>query len=635
MKHVIFGTAGHIDHGKTLLTKALTGVDTDRLAEEKARGISIELGFAPMKLSEDTGVSIIDVPGHEKFVKTMMAGASGIDAALLLVAADDGVMPQTREHFDILKLLRISMGIPVITKCDLAGEARIAEVKDQIRELVKGSFLEQSEILCVSARTGEGIPELKQAMKDLLPAIVNRQADLPFRLPVDRVFRVEGFGNIATGTMTEGTLAVNDPVTLYPDRITGSVRTIQNHGKAADSSGAGTRTAVSLSSELREDIARGSVLAEPDSMLTGDWLDVYLEITEDCPYIIRNSSQLHLFHGTGEVICRLRLLEGDTLTAGQGGYAQLKTNDPIATLNGELCLLRFFSPVITVGGGVILNGASRRGKRNHAPLLSRLRKYHSEDRKESLLQHFEDGDLTPVSAEHLRKVCNLSQEFFSRTVREWTESEVLAELQPGAYCSCSALMRGSETMRDLLAAYHEKYPLQPGMPTAELKHRLFTKESEAAFSWMEKKGFVVTEEQFSHLPDFTPVFTKEHKIMQRKLLHYYKDAGFLVPGRRETDRKFEHRQPYYSQVLANMLLNRQLILLSSQYIAHPEQDKKAREIFLSLFETGDKVTLADFRDAAGISRKYAQLFLEYWDRQGICRRAGDARVLTGSPAQES
>ena len=630
MNHAIFGTAGHIDHGKTLLTKALTGVDTDRLAEEKARGITIELGFAPMDLDPETTVSIIDVPGHEKFVKTMMSGASGIDAALLLVAADDGVMPQTKEHLDILKLLRISRGILVITKCDLAEDHRIAEVKAQLRKLVRGSFLEYSRIVCVSAHTGAGIPELKEAMRSLLPEIRLRSTDLPFRLPVDRVFQVEGFGVIAAGTLTEGQVSAGDPVSLFPSDLSGSIRAIQNHGVEILTAQAGMRTAVRLSSELRENISRGCFLAEPDSMLTSFCLDVFLEITEDCPYTIRNASTLHFFHGTREITCKLRLLSTDTMTAGQRGYAQLFTDSPVSSRNGDRFLLRFFSPVLTIGGGVILNGSSRRGKRNHAPFLQRLERLNSSDWREGLLQRFADAKLNPVDGETLRKVCNLGKEPFVHTVEEWIAQEILVELLPGYFCTRKALLRKIAQVKELLCEYHKKYPLQPGMPAAELKQRLFTKDSAAALSRMIAEGSVISEGQYLHLPGFAPVFTQEHKIMQRKLLHYYKDAGFLAPDRTETDRKFAHRQPYYSQVLANMLLNRQLLPLSPVHIVHPECEAAAREIFFRLFETRETVTLADFRDAAQISRKYAQLFLEYWDHQGYCRRIGNSRILISS-----
>ncbi|MCF0132853.1 MAG: selenocysteine-specific translation elongation factor, partial [Blautia sp.] len=619
-----------IDHGKTLLTKALTGVDTDRLAEEKARGITIELGFARMNLDPETSVSIVDVPGHEKFVKTMMAGASGIDAALLLIAADDGIMPQTREHLDILRLLRVSRGILVITKCDLVEECRISEVRSQIQELVRGSFLENARIVCVSAHTGAGIPELKEAMRALLPEIRRRSTDLPFRLPVDRVFQIEGFGTIAAGTLTEGQVSAGDPVSLFPADLSGSLRAIQNHGEEIPTAQAGMRTAVRLSSNLREHVSRGCFLAEPDSMLTSCCLDVFLEITENCPYTIRNSSNLHFFHGTKEITCKLRLLAADALTAGQSGYAQLLTDSPVSSRNGDRFLLRFFSPVLTVGGGVILNGSSRRGKRNHAPFLRRLELFNSDDWREGLLQRFEDAGLSPLDGTTLRKICNLGKEPFIRAVEEWTAQEILVELLPGAFCTRNALLRKNEQVQELLCEYHKKYPLQPGMPAAELKQRLFTKDSAAALSRMIAEGSVISEGQYLHLPGFAPVFTQEHKIMQRKLLHYYKDAGFLAPDRTETDRKFAHRQPYYSQVLANMLLNRQLLPLSPVHIVHPECEAAAREIFFRLFETRETVTLADFRDAAQISRKYAQLFLEYWDHQGYCRRIGNSRILISS-----
>lgn len=630
MKHIVIGTAGHVDHGKTRLIQALTGVDTDRLAEEKQRGITIELGFAQLTLPDGRQASIIDVPGHEKFVKTMMAGASGMDAALLIIAADEGVMPQTREHLDILQLLDIRAGILVVTKCDLVEPEQLEAVQEQIRSEMKGSFLEDAPMVSVSAVTGQGMEQLLQTIGALLSAVSGRDEGRPMRLSVDRSFQLEGFGGIAAGTLADGTVRVGDPVEIYPEQLTAAVRTLQNHNVGVEQALAGMRTAMSLTGVKRGAVERGAAIAEPDSMLVTSMLSVWLCVTPDCPYQIKNSSQLHLFHGTREVVCKLRLLDADKLTAGQSGYAQLKLAEPIAVRNGDRFLLRFFSPVLTVGGGVILDGQAVRSRRKHPPVLERLEALHSTDGTVRLLQRVRDAGVVPVSAQWLRRVCNETQEDFAGYAKPLLERGALVELSEGALVSETALEQRWQEVETLLAAYHEKYPLQPGMRAAELRGKAFPEKetpTDAIIARFVARERMHWENGYAFLWAFRPVFTQEHKIMQRKLLHYYRDAWFLAPNLRDVNEKFEGRGPIYPQVFANMCLNGLLVPLSPRYAVHHEAYQEALQIFRNLFETRQQVTLAEFRTAAGISRKYAQLFLERWDRDGICKRVGDARVL--------
>ncbi len=636
MKRIVIGTAGHIDHGKTKLTQALTGVDCDRLAEEKARGITIELGFAPLNLPDGTRASIVDVPGHERFVKTMMAGASGIDLVLLVIAADEGVMPQTKEHLDILRLLDIKQGILVVTKTDLVDDAQLHRTENQIRAAMEGTFLEEAPMVPVSVVTGQGIPELVSAIVAQVPAIIQRSQGRPVRLPVDRVTQVEGFGSVATGTLTEGRLQVGDLITVYPGGASAAVRSLQNHQVDQQESLAGMRTAVSLTGFSKGSLNRGDTIAEPDSMLVGEWLDVRLQIIEDCPYQIKNSSRLHLFHGTSEVVCQVRLLNSDKLTAGQSAYAQLKLASPLAVRNGDRFVLRFFSPVLTIGGGVILDGSSRRRRRNHPEVLERLKKLDSPELPVSLLQRIEDGDLVPQSAAILRRINNETPERISAAVEVLSGQETVVELLPGNLLARSCLEGRWSQLEKLLSDYHQTYPLQPGMRVAELRSRGFP-ETEAPvdqiLAWYVSQGRMKREKGYASLAGFVPVFTDQHKIMQRKLLHYYRDAWFQAPNQADVDAKFQARGPIYPQTLTNMRLNGMLISLTPRYAVHFEAYWQALEIFCALFEKQDQVTLAEFRTAAGISRKYAQLFLEHWDRQGYCRRVGDARILLRRPEQ--
>lgn len=628
MKRVVIGTAGHIDHGKTLLTKALTGIDTDRLAEEKARGITIELGFAPMRLSDGTEISLVDVPGHEKFVRTMMAGVSGIDGVLLVVAADDGVMPQTREHFDILKLLDVRRGVVVLTKADIADADQIDAVRSQIAELVRGSFLESAPVCPVSALNGTGIDELKREIERMVLSIGERDCARPFRLPIDRVFSVSGFGSVATGTLTEGTMRVGAAVEIYPEQARASIRSLQTHGKAEETALAGMRTAVSFSALNADHLDRGQNAAEPDSLLTTDLLTARIAILDDCPYRIRNSSQLHLFHGTQECVCKLRLLDGDQLRAGESGYAQLKLAKPISVRWDDRFLLRFFSPVITVGGGMILSCGGTRLRRNNDAVLERLNRLADADHR--LAQRIEDAGLSPVLRERLRRYGNLSPEEYARAESDVLRAGRAVEIVSGALIGRDSLARGLTECESLLSRFHREYPLQAGMGVAELRSRMFADGSvpaDAILNLWIRDGKLKSEGGKIALHDFVPVFTQEHKIMQRRILHHYREAWFIAPDIRKVQEKFARFGALYDQVIVNMRMEGMLVPLSRCFWVHREAYLDAVRIMNELARDHGSFTLADFRTAAGISRKYSQLFVEYFDRIGLTRRVGDEHLL--------
>lgn len=633
MKRIVLGTAGHIDHGKTLLTQALTGVDTDRLAEEKARGITIELGFAPMRLEDGTEISLVDVPGHERFVRTMMGGVSGVDGVLLLIAADDGVMPQTREHFDILRLLRLRRGIVVISKCDLVDPARLAQVRAQAAALTAGSFLENAPVCPVSAVTGEGLDALRREISALVARCEERSTDRPFRMCIDRVFPVGGFGSVATGTLSEGSVRTGSRVQLYPTDQCGSIRSLQTHGASVQELFAGMRTAMSFSALDRQSVQRGCTVAEPDSMLLSGCLTVSLEILSDCPYLIRNSSQLHLFHGTQEVVCRLRLLQGEALRAGQSGYAQLRLARPIAVRWGDRFLLRFFSPLLTIGGGTVLSCGEARLRRNQPEVLAQLARLADRDLAVSLSQRLEDSGLSPWPRALLRKYGNYTEE-------EYAQAEARLLSDGSAIALSGQLLLGADAVRARLrcvqaelARFHDEYPLQPGMRLSALRSRLFAEADapvEALLALWAEDGLLKTEDGFAALPEFSPVFTQEHKIMQRRLLHYYRQAWFFAPDLSAVREKYARFGTLFEQVLANMRMNELLIPLTPRYWVHHEAYADALRLLYALGKDGSPVMLAQFRTAAGISRKYSQLFLEHWDRRGVTRRVGDVHYLTAA-----
>ena len=372
MKHVIIGTAGHVDHGKTLLVKALTGIDTDRLVEEKKRGITIELGFAHLDFDDGTQAGIVDVPGHEKFIKNMLAGAGGIDLAMLVVAADEGFMPQTVEHLGILQLLGIREGVVVITKTDMVDGEWVEMVKEDVKEQVRGTFLEGKPIYPVSAYTGEGIRELREALKALVAQVQEKSLRTPFRLPIDRVFSVDGFGTVVTGTLIEGAVTVGDDAAIMPDGLECRVRNLQVHGSDVKTAYAGQRVAMNLAGVKKTDITRGDTIAKPGSMRVSLMLDVRLQNLKNSQRTIVNGSQVHLYHGSAVRLAKVVLLERDALQPGESAYAQLRMTEEIATRQGDRFVIRFYSPLETIGGGVILDDHPYRHKRNDAQVLRML-----------------------------------------------------------------------------------------------------------------------------------------------------------------------------------------------------------------------------------------------------------------------
>ncbi len=373
MNNSIIGTAGHVDHGKTCLIRALTGIETDRLREEKKRGITIELGFAYLDLPDGGRAGIIDVPGHEKFVRNMLAGAGGIDLALLIVAADEGVMPQTVEHLGILSLLEIKHGILVMTKIDTVDDDWRQLVAEDIRSQAQGTFLEQAPLIEVSSYTGEGIEQLRQEIFCQLAQLKGKRGDIPFRIPVDRVFSMEGFGTVITGTMIEGKLKEGDEVTLYPGEKPGKVRNIQVHSQSVDTAYAGQRVAVNFSNLKKSDIQRGDVVAPPGTMHPTMMADVRLNILKEAKRAVKNTSRLHFYHGSREILCKAVLLEGDVLEPGQSGYAQLRLEETAALKAGDHFVVRFYSPLETVGGGVIVDPSPFKRKRGDQNALEELK----------------------------------------------------------------------------------------------------------------------------------------------------------------------------------------------------------------------------------------------------------------------
>lgn len=630
MKHVIIGTAGHVDHGKTALIKALTGIDTDRLVEEKKRGITIELGFAHLDFEDGTQAGIVDVPGHEKFIRNMLAGAGGIDLAMLIVAADEGVMPQTAEHLGILSLLGIHDGLVVVTKSDLVEEEWLDMVVDDVSTFVKGSFLEGKPIIPVSAHTGAGLVDLKTHIRQLIDTVPERNSRVPFRLPVDRVFPVDGFGTVVTGTLIEGHVTVGEAAELLPSGIPVTVRTIQVHGKTATSAGAGQRVALNLSGVKKSDIAKGDVVAKRDTVRTCAMLDVRLFVLKDTKRAIKNGSILHLYHGAREIMAKAVLLDRDTLKPGQSCLAQLRLTQKLPTKTGDRFVVRFYSPLETIGGGVIIDPAPPKHKRNDPSTLEALTIRESGSTGERICQAAAGGLM--MTAAELRGELDMDEETFSTELEILVGAGRLLELLPGRYIADDTLETLLNEALALLSAYHQQHPLHSGLRIAELRQKLFgsaeTAIGNAVLNELFHEGRLSCENARASLPTFTVSLTKRQRAIREKILSAFKNDGFEtippaeIPGMFTPNEKSD-----CAQVLENLLAGGELLLLAPQIYWHRDTFEKAYAVARDHFEVTSELTMPQYRDMLGTSRKYALAMLDYLDSTKVTKKTGDIRTV--------
>ena len=632
MKHVIIGTAGHVDHGKTLLVKALTGIDTDRLIEEKKRGITIELGFAHLDWPDGTQAGIVDVPGHEKFIKNMLAGAGGIDLAMLIIAADDGVMPQTVEHLDILTLLGVKDGLIVITKADTVDPEWLEMMQEEIREKTEGSFLEGKPIVAVSAYTAQGIPELKEMLRELVRQAEEKSMRIPFRLPVDRVFSVEGFGTVVTGTLIEGAINEGDLAELVPSGAQTRIRNLQVHGKDVETAYAGQRVAINLANLKKADIQRGDCVAKPGSVRTSRMLDVRLQNLKDSGRIIKNDSQVHLFHGTAELLAKVVLFGRDELKPGESCYAQLRLTEPIASKNGDRFVIRFFSPLETIGGGVILDDQPRRHKRSDSKIQEILKIRESGSRDDLTVQILaEFGTRLPTASQLVAKLqreeADIQEELYQLCSRG-----LAMETLPGRYIAATAVDKVWKDCQDVLGQYHKQNPLHAGIQSAELRQKLCKGMdrtcADALIAILHQEGKIRKLGDRYALSDFTVTLTKRQRAIREKLMQIYSTAGIETPITEHVMEGFpSSERGEAKQVLESLLTSGELVLLTPQICLYRKDYDRILEAAKTHFETNDSLTLAQLRDMLNTSRKYAQALVEYFDKIHITKKDGDIHYL--------
>ena len=634
MNHVIIGTAGHVDHGKTLLIKALTGIDTDRLQEEKKRGITIELGFAHLDWEDGTQAGIVDVPGHEKFIKNMLAGAGGIDLAMLIVAADDGFMPQTLEHLDILTLLGIKDGCVVITKSDVVDPEWLEMMKEEIVGRTEGTFLEGKPVFSVSAYTGQDIPELRKELHDMVQRAAMKNLRVPFRLPVDRVFSVDGFGTVVTGTLIEGSMHEGDLAEMIPGGAATRIRNLQVHGKDVETAYAGQRVAVNLAGLKKTDIQRGVAVAKPGSVRTSRMIDVRLQNLRGSKRVIQNDSQVHLYHTSQVQLAKVVLLDRDALNPGESCYAQLRLTDPIATKSGDRFVIRFLSPLETIGGGVILDDAPARHKRFQQGVLDALKIKETGSGGDRVIQVLTEFGTELPNAAKLAAKLRMEEAEVTDAVRELCARGRAVEPLEGRYASAAVMDRTWDTCKEILAGYHKQNPLHAGMKEAEVRQKCFRNldqaTADALLRALRQEGKLRRISERYALSDFEIKFTKRQNNIKQKLLQTYQKADLESPATDDVLASFpQNEKTDAKQVMESLVTGGDLVMLTPQICWYKDTYARVCDVVKAHFADHETITLGELRDLINSSRKYTLAVLEYYDKNRITKKDGDLRRLVG------
>lgn len=629
MKNIIVGTAGHIDHGKTTLIKALTGRNTDRWEEEQRRGITIDLGFTYFDLKNGDRVGIIDVPGHEKFINNMVAGVVGMDLVLLVVAADEGIMPQTREHMDILGLLGIKKSILVINKCDLVDEEWLELVEEEIQEELEGTFLEGAPVVKVSAATGQGLDELTDTIQQLMSdEVVAKDTQTIPRLPIDRAFTLSGFGTIITGTLISGTITREDVLEMYPIGKECKIRNIQVHGQNQDKCYAGQRVAINLSNVKKKEIRRGCVLAPKNSMKNTDLLDVKLKVLEDSMRILTNHERLHLYTGTSEILCRAILLDKEQIGPGEEGLVQLRLEEEIAVKRGDRFVVRFYSPMETIGGGIVLEPNPVRKKRFDAQAIEELKKKESGSLGDVMeLQIKEHGD-TMITLAELAKVMAHSVDELKEYLDELEESGTIFvfPMKKDTYLwHRDSEFAVRQKIEETLQKYHSEHPYRYGMKKAEI-HNTFLKKIkpnifDAYIERMTGENVYGRREEYLSLPGYEVPKDAMYLQTEKLIEDTFEKAGYDFVRFSEIDFGKIPRQTAEDVVLM-MIDEGKVLRINEEMFTMKHLMDEAKEKIQNHLKEENLITIAQVRDMFSTSRKSAKPILEYMDSIKVTKKTG-------------
>lgn len=631
MKQIVLGTAGHIDHGKTSLIKALTGIDTDRLKEEKARGITIELGFAHLQLPGGQLLGIVDVPGHEKFVKNMVAGATGIDIVALVIAADEGVMPQTREHLEICQLLRVKHGVVVLTKIDMVDSDWLDLVREDVSEYLSDSFLADAPVVEVSSATGQGLDELIQTLSRLVEQIPERETGHLFRLPIDRVFTMKGFGTVITGTSISGKIHTGDDVTIYPEGISSKIRGLHVHNKEVTEAGAGLRTAINLQGIEKMMLNRGDIFATKDSLRPTYMVDVVLDHLPSAPRKLKNRAKVRFHAGTAEIISTLILLDRDELNPGDTCFAQIRLDAPTAVLKGDHYVLRSYSPVQTIGGGEILNPLPGKKKRFSDAVLSQLTSLHTGGEKESVELFVAMSRFQGVEESELSFLANMSKKKLAEPLKVLKAQKRVIQFdkERGLLIHADFLQKAKDEIVGTIETYHKNFPLKTGLLKEELRSRTEGANNPKLFNYLiqqlSQEGNLVQEKEEVRLATHKVTLAQDQKETRAKLEAIYAKSGLQPPYFKDLKEDFPGNMA--SQVLDVMVKEGRLLKVKEDLYFDRKAVEALEEKLVSFLKTDGEITTPQFKEMTGISRKYTIPLIEYFDLKQITVRVGDSRVL--------
>lgn len=629
---VIMGTAGHIDHGKTTLVKALTGIDCDRLSEEKKRGITIELGFAHLDLGEGNRLGIVDVPGHEKFVKNMVAGATGVDFVTLVIAADEGIMPQTREHLEICQLLGVTTGLVALTKTDMVDEEWLEMVQEEVAEYLEPTFLGGAPIIPVSAHTGKGLEELKDAIRALLKEFKpKRRSDL-FRLPVDRVFSMKGHGTVITGTMISGSISVGEEILLYPDGTETKVRGLQSHGETVDTAQAGRRTAVNLHGLEVDDITRGEVLARPGSLFPSDVWDIELTVLESSHIPLKHRREVHFHHGAREVLARIFFLDRDELKPGETAVCQARFTEPLAGVWGDRIVLRSFSPLRAFAGGRIVGPVGHKVKR-FSDTVEMVKQLASDDPEVVAATQLELTGVAGLSFEELLTMTNLESKALEKTLGKLggQQKAILFDKETRRYSGGELVASLTDGLLEFLADFHKADSMKPGVQRGELASSwgrgLPPKLFHLIVERLLKQGDVVAEQEVLRLKDHKVSLASDQAKVREVIVAAYEQGGATPPNLKDVLEPLGMDFKQASAVLKLLQDEGVLVRLTNDLYYHGPALEEIRNRMLGFFAENQEMSAPDFKSVTGLSRKYLIPLLEYFDKEKITVRVGDVRHL--------
>lgn len=633
MKHLILGTAGHIDHGKTSLVRALTGIDTDRLKEEKERGITIELGFAHLELPGDIQFGIVDVPGHERFVRTMVAGVGGMDLVMLVIAADEGVMPQTREHLEICQLLGVKKGLVALTKCDMVDEDWRQLVVEEVRDYLVGSFLEEAPVIPVSAKTSDGLDELRTALAELAAEVDEKSGDGPFRLPVDRVFTIAGFGTVVTGTLLSGEIATGAEVEVLPSGLTSRVRSVQSHGKKSERAAAGQRVAVNIQGIDHDDISRGDVVVPRGVFQTTRTVDARIDYLPSAARELKHRATLRLHSATYEVSAQVILLDRDTLGPGESAFVQLRLKSPVLLLPGDYFIVRSYSPQITVGGGVVIDPAPPRRRRRSAQALQLLEALGGGEDADKLQLLVQESLLSGIPLEELVIRSGLPVKRVEAALAGLlTQGHVVQVLRdPRIFLAREEF----DTLKSMLLSALEDYlrdnPLKEGIGKEELKARI-PKRSDLRFfgpvlNSLDKDGKAIVDRELVKKPGHKATAVVDQAALLAKLEKALRQGGAEPPTIKELCDAVHCGEKDVLEHLNLLVREGRVVKIKADLFYDPEPLQDLREKLVAFLREKGEITPPQFRELTGLSRKFMIPLLEYFDQEKVTIRVGDKRML--------